>query len=359
MSKVLDAIPSSVQRRVQSAVLSSVLRLPRPLLRRIAGSPIRVDGQELALEVQALLRLQALAGQERMAADTPERARAGMAQGIEVVRAGVPGVQVSRRTVSTRAGELPARLYRPEDRTEPSTLLVFYHGGGWVVGDLDTHDELCRFLAKHADIRVLSVDYRLAPEHPFPAAVEDAVDAYQHVLENAEDLGSSPDSVAVGGDSAGGNLAAMVAQHAAANGIKSPVLQLLLYPAVDASTRRRSRELFGDGFLLTDGDMDWFMDLYQPEVSERGDPRLSVLLNEELDGLAPAVLVTAGFDPLRDEGEEYARRLAEAGVPVIARRFPDLIHGFANLFGASPRLREAMFEIVGEFRAGLSLHAAS
>ncbi|SFD87121.1 acetyl esterase [Actinopolyspora alba] len=358
MSKVLDAIPASVQQRAQSAVLLSLLRLPRPLLRRIAGPPTRVDGQELALEVQALLRLQALAGQERMAADTPERARAGMAQGIEVVRgSGVSGVQVSKRTVSAGSGELPARLYRPEGRTEPSTLLVFYHGGGWVVGDLDTHDELCRFLAKHADIRVLSVDYRLAPEHPFPAAAEDAVDAYQYVLENAEDLGSSADSIAVGGDSAGGNLAAVVSQHATANGLKSPVLQLLLYPATDAGTRRRSRELFGNGFLLTDGDMDWFMDMYQPEVSARNDQRLSVLRNEDLTGLAPTVLITAGFDPLRDEGEEYGRRLSEAGVPVISRRFPDLIHGFANLFGASPRLREAMFEIVGELRAGLSLHS--
>ncbi|WP_181188325.1 alpha/beta hydrolase [Actinopolyspora mortivallis] len=359
MSPLLDAIPHSVQTRVQSAVLHGSMRLPRPLLRLVAGEPVRVDGQELAVEVQALLRLQALAGQERMSADTPEKARTAMSGGLEVVRgAPLPGVQVSRRCVRARSGERDARLYRPTNLTDPSTLLVFYHGGGWVVGDLDTHDELCRFLAKHADIRVLSVDYRLAPEHPFPAAVEDAVDAYEYVLDNAEDLGSSPDSVAVGGDSAGGNLAAVVAQHALANGLKSPVLQFLLYPAVDASTRRRSRDLFGNGLLLTDEDMDWFMDMYQPDRDARTDPRLSVLLNGELEGLAPTVLVTAGFDPLRDEGEEYGRRLAEAGVPVVSRRFPDLIHGFANLFGASPRLREAMFETVGHLRAGLALHSS-
>ncbi|SDQ97776.1 alpha/beta hydrolase [Actinopolyspora saharensis] len=358
MSNAVDIIPQSLQKRAQSAVLHGLLKLPRPLLRRIAGPPVRLDGQELALEVQALLRLQALAGQERMAADTPEKARSGMLQGLEVTRgAEISGVQVSKRSVRTRSGELDARLYRPEGLTEPGSLLLFYHGGGWVVGDLDTHDELCRFLAKYADVRVLSVDYRLAPEHPFPAAAEDAVDAYQHVLDNAADLGSSPDSIAVGGDSAGGNLAAGVAQHAVANGLKSPVLQFLLYPAVDASTRRRSRELFGNGFLLTDGDMDWFMDMYQPNVAERADPRLSVLLNEDLSGLAPTVLITAGFDPLRDEGEEYARRLSAAGVPVISRRFPDLVHGFGNLLGASTRLREVMFETVGHLRAGLALHS--
>lgn len=357
MTNAADLIPAALQTRVQATVLHNLLKLPRPALRLIAGDPIRIDGQELCLEVQAVLRLQGLVGHGRMAADTPQRARKAMAHGIDVIqRQPVTGVAVTPHNVPTRNGELKGRLYRPETRSETSPLMVYYHGGGWVVGDLDTHDDVCRFLAKHADIRVLAVDYRLAPEHPFPAATEDAVDTYAYAVEHAEEMGSSADSLVVGGDSAGGNLAALVAQYATGNGLKSPILQLLVYPAVDASTRRRSRELFGEGFLLTDGDMDWFMNQYHPETHGRVDPRLSPLYADDMTGLPPALVITAGFDPLRDEGEEYARRLSEANVAVISRRFPDLMHGFANLFGVGGRLEQAMFEIVGMLRAGLSLH---
>lgn len=356
MSKPLDLVPSRLQTRAQAAVLRRLMALPRPMLRRIAGEPIRIDGQELALDAQALLRMQGLAGRNRLSADTADKARAGMRQAIEIIDVTVPGVETTAKSIPTAGGGIAARLYRPDTLTDPSALMVFYHGGGWVVGDLDSHDGLCRMLAKHGGMRVLSVDYRLAPEHPFPAAVEDALDAYRYALDNADELGTTPDSLLVGGDSAGGNLAAAVAQHATRTDIKKPVLQALLYPAVDASVRRHSRELFGEGFLLTDGDMDWFMDQYQPDRGERGDPRVSVLLAEDLTGLPPAYVVTAGFDPLRDEGEEYVRRLAEAGVPVISRRFPDLMHGFLNLYGAGGRFQEALFEIIGSIRTGLALH---
>ncbi|RCW40257.1 acetyl esterase [Halopolyspora algeriensis] len=358
MSKPLDLIPSHLQTRVQGAALRRVLTLPRPVLRRIAGEPIRIDGQELALEAQALLRLQALAGRTQLSADTAEKARAGMREAAEIIgNAPVAEVEARSERIPTASGGLDARLYRPETLTEPSELMVFYHGGGWVIGDLDSHDGLCRMLAEHIGIRVLSVDYRLAPEHPFPAAVDDAIDGYRYALDHAEELGSTPDSLLVGGDSAGGNLAAAVAQHATASGTKKPVLQALLYPAVDASVRRRSRELFGEGFLLTDTDMDWFMDHYQPDPDLRGDPRLSVLLAEDLSDLPPAYVVTAGFDPLRDEGEEYVRRLRQAGVPVAARRFPDLMHGFLNLYAAGGRFQEVLFEIIGSIRASLALRS--
>ncbi|MDR7301757.1 alpha/beta hydrolase [Haloactinomyces albus] len=356
MSKPLDPIPSHLRTRAQGAALRRVLALPQPVLRRIAGAPIRIDGQELALEAQALLRMQGLAGRAQLSADTVEKARTAMREATKIIGdTAVAGVETTAEHIPTASGGIDARLYRPETLTASSALMVFYHGGGWVLGDLDSYDGLCRMLAKHAGIRVLSVDYRLAPESPFPAALDDALDGYRYALDHAEKLGTTPDSLLVGGDSAGGNLAAAVAQHATASDIKKPVLQALLYPAVDASTRRRSRELFGEGFLLTDADMDWFMDHYQPDSSLRGDPRLSVLLAEDLSGLPPAYVATAGFDPLRDEGEEYVRRLREVGVPVAARRFTDLMHGFLNLHAAGGRFQEALFEIIGSIRTGLAL----
>ncbi|MEV0053801.1 alpha/beta hydrolase [Saccharopolyspora shandongensis] len=354
MSKVLELVQPSLE----AAVVRGVFALPKPARRLLAGRAIRLDDQELALDAQLLLKLMRLAGHEQLSAATPEIARAGMRRSTKITAGQVPGVVVADRRIPTASGDLAARLYRPRELSEPGPLLVFFHGGGWVIGDLDSHDDLCRFLAKHAGIRVLSVDYRLAPEFPFPAALDDAIDAYRFVVENAAELGTSPDAIAVGGDSAGGNLAASVALHATRSGSAKPVFQLLIYPAVDATARRRSRELFANGFLLTDGDMDWFMNHYVPEEDVRHDPRLSVLLAEDLSGLPTAHVVTAGFDPLRDEGEEYARRLAEAGVPVIARRFPDLIHGFANLRPIGGRFQEALFEIVGTLRAGLELQKA-
>ncbi|MDA3645835.1 alpha/beta hydrolase [Saccharopolyspora indica] len=347
---------SKVRELVEAAALRGIFALPRPARRLIAGRPVRLDGQELALDAQLLLKLQKLSGQEKLSAPTPELAREGMRRSTRLATAApVSGVVVADRPIPTENGALPARLYRPRELTGTSPLLVFFHGGGWVIGDLDSYDDVCRFLAKHAGIRVLSVGYRLAPEFPFPAALDDSIAAYRYAVDNAAELGTSRDSIAVGGDSAGGNLATSVALHAARSELADPVFQLLIYPAADGTTRRRSRELFGTGFLLTDADMTWFIDHYQPDEELRADPRLSVLLAEDLSGLPPAYVATAGFDPLRDEGEAYAQRLADSGVPVISRRFEDLIHGFANARQVAPRFQEAMFEIVGALRAGLSL----
>ncbi|GAB3673364.1 alpha/beta hydrolase [Saccharopolyspora tripterygii] len=352
MPNVIEAL----QPTLEGAAMRAVFALPQPLRRLIAGRPVQLDGQELALDAQLLLKLQKLTGQNGLAAATAEKARAGMTHATKITSgAPLPGVVVAERSIPTRDGTLPARLYRPEGLTETSPLLVYYHGGGWVIGDLDSHDDLCRFLAKHAGIRVLSVDYRLAPEHPFPAALDDALAAYSYAVDNAAELGSAGDAIAVGGDSAGGNLAAAVAQQTTRSGGQKPVLQLLLYPAVDATRRRRSRELFGDGFLLTDHDMDWFMAQYSPDEAHRNDPRLSVLLADDLADLPTAYVVTCGFDPLRDEGEAYAKALSDAGVPVVARRFPDLIHGFTNIRPVGTRFEEALFEIVGTVRAALDL----
>lgn len=354
MPMPLDLLPTAMRTSVQSAVLHGTFALPQPLKRAIAGKPIRIDGQELALDAQLLLKLQHFSGQTELSAPSVKLARAGMREvNRMIVKTRLTGVDVTERRIPTRDGDLGARLYRPA-RTTTSKLMVFYHGGGWVIGDLDSHDDFCRFLAKHSEIQVLSVDYRLAPEHAFPTAFDDGVDAYRFAVEHAEELGV--DTIAVGGDSAGGNLAAAVAVHATHSELPQPAFQLLVYPATDATVRRRSRELFGNGFVISDHDMDWFLDHYLSDVQHKADPTLSVLLNEDLSGLPPAYVVTTGFDPLRDEGEAYAKKLTEAGVPVIARRFSDLTHGFLNLRIPGTRFQEALFEIAGTVRAVLALH---
>lgn len=197
-------------------------------------------------------------------------------------------------------GDIPATLYTPAGLAEPSGLLVFYHGGGWVIGNRDSHDNTARFLAKQAGVRVLSVEYRLAPDYPWPAAPEDCLAAFDYAHARASELGADPARIAVGGDSAGGNLAAVVSQVTTRRGGPAPKFQLLFYPATDFSTRRRSREIFGVGFFLIDESMDWFSGHYQADVT---DPLASPLLAEDVSGLPPAYIATAGFDPLRDEGE--------------------------------------------------------
>ncbi|GDY30697.1 alpha/beta hydrolase [Gandjariella thermophila] len=355
----MPTLPRSIPYRVQAAVLRAVFALPEPVRRLIAGPPLRIDGQELALDAQLLLRLQSLVEQDGLAADTPEAARAAMAASVPMVAGErIEPVDARDLLIPGDAGPIPARLYQPEGLAEGSPLLVYYHGGGWVIGDLESHDNLCRFLAKHAGVRVLAVDYRLAPEHPFPAAVDDALAAYRYAVAHAEELGVDPARIALGGDSAGGNLAAVTAHGAATRGEPRPTFLLLIYPAVDASTRRRSRELFGHGFLLTDSDMDWFMGHYCPDPESHRDPRLSILLAEDLGVLPPTYLAMSGFDPLRDEDEEFAKRLAESGVSVVVRRHDDLIHGYANMLGVGRRFREAVFEAVGALRAGLALSPA-
>ncbi|QGK68371.1 alpha/beta hydrolase fold domain-containing protein [Allosaccharopolyspora coralli] len=341
---------------VEGTVLRCVLGLPHGVKRALARAPIVVDGQELALDAQLLLRLQQLSGQTGLTGSDVGASRALMRRSAELLgHTPITDVEITERHVPTPSGSLPTRLYRPHSVTDTSDLLVFYHGGGWVIGDLDSHDDLCRFLATRADVRVLSVDYRLAPENPFPAAAEDALAAFRHAVEHADELGTTRERISVGGDSAGGNLAAVVAHHTTRNDTTAPKFQLLLYPVVDATTRRQSRELFSNGFLLTDEDMDWFMGHYEPEGARRGDLLLSVLLAEDLTDLPPAHVVTAGFDPLRDEGEEYVRRLRQSDVRVVHRRFADLIHGFANLRLAGGRFHEAMVEVAATLRAALQL----
>ncbi|HEX6753508.1 MAG TPA: alpha/beta hydrolase [Solirubrobacterales bacterium] len=326
------------------------------LLRRILGPPPRLDGQELAPDIQMLLRLAALEGEFSLVEGrTVEQARAENLAGVPVVSGPPrPMARVENMVIPGPAGQIPARLYVALGAPPaPQPLLVYYHGGGWVIGDLETHDGLCRFLAEHSGCRVLSIDYRLAPEHPFPAPVEDAVAAFGWAAEHAGELGADPARIAVGGDSAGGNLAAAVCLQTRGNGAQ-PAMQLLLYPVTDAVGGQASRDTFAEGFLLTRNDMDWFEGHYIPDGCDESDPRISMMRAPDPSSLPPAYVATAGFDPLRDEGEVYASRMREAGVKVALQRHPGLIHGFANLTAICPSARTAMLEVAGALRMGLS-----
>lgn len=241
-------------------------------------------------------------------------------------------VEVSDLTIPGPAGPIPARLYRP-CRDSGLPLLVYFHGGGFVVGDLDSHDGMCRLICRDADVGVLSVDYRLAPEHTAPAAVEDAYAAFRWASGHADELGADPARIAVGGDSAGGNLAAVVSRLARDEGGPIPALQLLAYPITDFGAHTRSRSLYGRGLLLRRRDMDFCADKYLTGASvDATDPVVSPLLAPDLRGLPPALVITAGFDPLRDEGRAYAAALRAAGTPVDVREYPSVIHAFANFF---------------------------
>ncbi|MEV0462650.1 alpha/beta hydrolase [Nocardia tengchongensis] len=239
----------------------------------------------------------------------------------------------------------------------PAALLVYFHGGGWVTGDLETSDNVCRILAHHSGAQVLSVDYRLAPEHPFPDPIDDAYTAFRYAVENAESFDVDPELIAVGGDSAGANLAAVVCHLARRDGGVLPAFQLLLVPAVDLVSEQRSKALFAEGFQLTRTMADWWISLYLGSSADPYDPRVSPLLAPDLSGLPPAYIATAGFDMLRDQGAEYAVRLAAAGVPVVHRSHSGFIHPFAVMTGFSKAATAALIETAGGLRAGIAMTA--
>ena len=346
--------------RLQYRAARTLAALPPALQIRLSGKPpVVIDGDTLAAQTQLMLALLQRRGEPALETLGPTQARRARSE-LAAIYAGKPEAVASVTDLELDTHpRLRARHYAPSEPSElgaPQPLLVFFHGGGFLFGDLGTHDGVCRLLCRHSGAHVLAVDYRLAPEHPFPAAVEDARGALGWAFANAAALGADARRIGVVGDSAGGNLAAVAAQLAARDGGPAPVAQILIYPVTDFTTRRRSRELFGEGFLLTDSEMDWFEANYLPSPSEQaGDPRASPLLAADLSGLAPALVVTAGFDPLRDEGEEYARALRAAGTPATLRCFPGFIHAFVSTAGVSRASREAVIEIAGATRAMLDM----
>lgn len=274
-------------------------------------------------------------------------------QDMKALRIGFPVRDVQELTLPGVAAPLRARCYQPAVRDALPILLVYFHGGGFVMGDLDTHDDACRLLCQESGMPVLAVDYRLAPEHPFPAAVEDAEAAVRWALAHKPQLGV--EVVAIGGDSAGANLAAVTAQ-ALARSEQSLLAQLLIYPSTDRATARPSHQRFGRDYFLSQKERDLFYHSYLAGQPLDADPRVSPLLNREPGALPAAVLVTAGFDMLRDEGEAYADHLRCSGTPVELMRFERLGHGFINLASAHTESKMALCQIAAQWRQHCRLH---
>ncbi|MEI7872003.1 MAG: alpha/beta hydrolase [Alphaproteobacteria bacterium] len=230
------------------------------------------------------------------------------------------------------ASELRFRRYRPLG-AKPGLLptLIYYHGGGFVIGNIETHDSTCRRVANKSGCQVISIDYRLSPEHPFPAPIDDGVASFRHIRDNAELFGADVERIAVGGDSAGGAIAAVVCQLCRDSGETGPAFQMLIYPATDSSKESASRQAFAEGYFLSKPLMEWFWEAYVPEDMDLADLRLSPLLAKDFSGLPPAFVLTAGYDPLRDEGRAYADKLIDAGVKTTYVNYPGTIHGFFSM----------------------------
>ncbi len=333
--------------RFQRAVVTALGRAPAGVARLIGGRPATSGGVPIDAATWALLRLGArMPGYDQMPVDQA-RAQSDIDTAL-VEGAPIPMHEVRDLRIGTGQGSIGARLYRAEAR-DRDRLVVYFHGGGWVLGSLASADSVCRFLARHAGVSVLSVDYRLAPEFPFPAAPDDALAAFRFAVARAEDWGHDPALIAVAGDSAGGQIAAVLCQDLRTATQNRPAFQLLLYPITDLSTRRPSYAEFAQGFFLTPEMVQWSTEHYLGPHPVT-DPRVSPLLADDLTGLPPAYVAVAGFDVLRDEGEAYARNMAAAGVPVALRRHDQLIHGFADSTGFGHRNREAMLEACGALR---------
>ena len=259
-----------------------------------------------------------------------EEARQTMLQ-LFVIDDPEPVASIEDRSIPTMAGDLPLRIYTPAG-DGPHPVLVFFHGGGWVVGNLDSHDATCQALTNAAGCLTIAVDYRLAPEHKFPAAADDCYEATKWAVLNAAAVGGDPQRVAVGGDSAGGNLAAAVALMAGDRGAPALCYQLLIYPVTNHAYDTESYRQNGDGYLLTKDSMTWFWDHYLAKHEDGQNPYASPLQAKYLNSPPPGLVITAGFDPLRDEGEAYGKRLQEAGADVKISRYDSTIHGFFSFF---------------------------
>jgi acetyl esterase len=306
-------------------------------------------------QIQGILDALASLDAPDFAEQTPEQVREAYAA-FSAAGAGEPEVgSVEDRTIAGPAGDIPVRVYRPSAGGTAGGL-VYYHGGGWVIGDLDSHDSLCRRFCAGAGVVVVSVDYRLAPEHPYPAATDDAWAALQWVHANAGDLGIDAERVAIGGDSAGGNLAALMALRARDEGGPAVALQVLIYPATDLVMEHPSITANGEGYFLTHASMLWFAGHYLGAYGEHGaatDAAVSPLRADRLAGVAPARVITAEFDPLRDEGDAYAARLADEGVEVEHDTNPGMIHGFFQMAPLAPSCSAAVDRAVDHVKRAI------
>lgn len=342
----------ALEATLSRAVVTAVGRAPRRVQTLLGGRRVNRAGARMEPEVAAALRLlDALPDSDFSRLPVADARRQVEEEAILFGGRTLPVALVEDLEIPTFTGGIAARRYLADVR-DADRLLVYFHGGGFVVGSLDSHDTVCRFLATYAGVSVLAVDYRLAPEHPFPAAPDDAKAAFMFAASRADAWGHDPHRIGVAGDSAGGNLAAVLCQDLREARVR-PAMQVLFFPVTDVSRHSESYREFAEGHFLTEEQMDWYTEHYLGEAAERTDPRVSPLLADDLSGLPPAYVAVAGFDPLRDEGEAYARRMAAAGVPVALRRHDGLIHAFVNSTGVGRSGREAMLEACGAVRMGL------
>jgi acetyl esterase len=341
----------SIEEQVQGRLLQALSHLPESVVQRIAGRPIIRDGMRLAPEAHLLLTLM------RVTRETPwdelpvDKARRNLDRTSVALALGQPIGAVRNFTVAGR----PARLYTPAARvgSAASPTMVYFHGGFHTYGSLKSHDGVLRAFAEHAGIQILALDYRLAPEHPFPAGLDDCVAAVRWVAANAESVGADASRLAVGGDSAGGNLAAATVQSVADE--IDLAFQLLIYPVTDLVNTSESLRSLAEGFLLTRVGIEQGRDRYVPDPAMRADARVSPVLNDAISPRTPPTLVaTAGFDPLRDEGNAYAEKLSAAGVKTDHRQYDDMIHGFFSQVTAGRRAPKYNREIAAAVAAALA-----
>jgi acetyl esterase len=301
--------------------------------------------------VRALLAAIEAAGDPPIETLSPTEARKLTSENLAPVAGVIEPLQsIENLLIPGPAGEIPIRVYTP-NAPAPRPAMVYFHGGGWVLWNLDTHDVVCSAIANRAGAVVIAVDYRLAPEHKFPAAVFDAYAATEWVFANAAQLGVDPSRISVGGDSAGGNLATVVCLKSRKENGPAIALQALIYPVTNLSSMDTASYVeFAEGYQLTKAAMEWFRDHYLPSPESALDPYASPLLAPDLRRLPPAVILTAECDPLRDEGEAYAKRLANAEVPVTCTRYAGMIHPFFSLSGAIPQALEAIQQVADAVR---------
>lgn len=340
--------------RLTRSVIRALGALPEGMQRVIAGKPVVVDGQQLYTEVQMALRLlNALPGSDFSTLPLAE-ARAQVDAEARIFGGTHEVSEVNELTIPTRSGSVPARSYANVPADQRTGTVLYFHGGGWVVGSLDSADSVCRFLAAESSLEIISVDYRLAPEHPFPAGAEDAIDAYLWLRRER-----AGEAVAVAGDSAGGNLSTVVCLATVDDPLGPPDFQLLFFPVTDLSEKRGSYKLFAEGYFLTEAQMDWYREHYLPTPADALNPLASPILAERaaLAKLPPAHVAVSGFDVLRDEGIAYAKRLQEAGVPTTLQVVEGHIHAFVNATGVGKLSAKALAESAEHLARGLAATA--
>ena len=330
---------------LQSILVKTMMKLPDGLIVKMAGGKsLELGGRTLDPRFQFFAHV--ASKQPAMSTLSPVEARAGSADALAVLAAPLPdGVTTSDFALKAPGRDIPVRLYKPAVQDKRSPIMVYLHMGGGVIGDLEICHAFCGLLVEKTGGPILSVDYRLAPEHKFPAGLEDCIFAYEWALKNAAAYGAPAGHAALGGDSMGGNFTAIITQEMVRQHKPVPDLQLLIYPATDMTHEYASRQIYGETYPLSKATMDWFMDHYLPEGQDLEDLRISPMLEGAMSQLPPAIVATAGFDPLCDEGEAYARKLEESGVSAKFDCYDSLAHGFTAFMSVSPAARAACVEI--------------